>query len=98
MLFFLTRLVRAIANAVPLKYLLPDGAQTHLFSGKLSRPLDSIVLPLSLQVDVQADAQAWDLIGQELVSRTRSLKLIFEHIDLALNGLVDKDTMANEVV
>lgn len=70
--------------------LLPDGAQTHLLSGELPRSLDSVVLPLCLQVDVQADAQARDLIGQQLVSRTRSLELIFEHVHLALHGLVNK--------
>lgn len=73
----------------PHEYSLPDGAQTHLLSGELSRPLDTVVLPLGFQVDVEANAQTRDLIRQQLVSRAGSLKLIFEHVHFALHGLVN---------
>lgn len=65
----------------------PDSAQTHLFSGKLSRSLHAVVLFFSLQIHIQADTEAYKLIGQELVSWSWSLQFIFEHVDLALHGL-----------
>lgn len=65
----------------------PDSAQAHLFTGKLSRSLYAVILSLSLQIHIQTDTQACNLIGQELVSWTGSLQFIFEHVHLTLHGL-----------
>lgn len=65
----------------------PDSAQAHLFTGKLKRSLHTVILSFSLQIHIQADTQSWNLIGQELVSWTRALQFIFEHIHLTLHGL-----------
>lgn len=51
----------------------PDSAQAHLLSGKLSWSLHAVVLTFSLQIHVEADTQARNLIGQELVSWARTL-------------------------
>lgn len=51
----------------------PHGAQAHLLPGKLSRSLNTVVLFFGLQINIQTDTEAGDLIGQELVTRTWSL-------------------------
>lgn len=66
---------------------LPHGAQAHLFTGKLSWSLYTVILSFCLQIHIQANTQAWNLIGQELVSWPWSLQFIFEHVDLALHSL-----------
>lgn len=66
---------------------IPDSAQAHFFTRELTRSFHTVILLFRLQIYVQADAQASDLIGQKLVPWPRSLKFIFEHVHFALHGL-----------
>lgn len=65
----------------------PDSAQAHLFTGELSWSFHAVILSFGLQVNIQADAEPRNLIGQKLVSRAWSLQFSFEHINLTLHGL-----------
>ncbi len=68
---------------------LPGSTQAHLLSGKLLGSLRPVThLTLCLQIHIQTHAQALDLIGQELETRTWPLQLGPEHVHLALDCLI----------
>lgn len=66
---------------------LPDSSKAHLFTGKLPWPLHTVILSFSLQIHIQTHTETCHLVGKELVTWTRSLQLMFEHVHLTLHSL-----------
>lgn len=65
----------------------PEKPQTHLLLGKLLGPLHTVIVAVSLQVDIQEHTQALQLVGQELMAGPGAAQLLVAHVDLALHGL-----------
>lgn len=64
----------------------PEKPETHLLLGKFLGPLNTIVMVLRLQVDVQQHALVLQLIGQELLAGPGATQLLVVHGDLTLHG------------
>lgn len=65
----------------------PEKPQTHLLLGKLLGPLHTVIVAVSLQVDIQQHTQALQLVGQELMAGPGAAQLLVANVDLTLHSL-----------